>query len=185
MNRNLAIFQFAPVWYGINIAKNYWIGIGKSPNTHPLQWRHMGAKGSQITSHMIVYSTVYSGADQRKHQSSASLAFARGIRRSPVNSPHKGTVTWKMFRFDDVIIYELVLCLTWEPLNETAYQYPTSVRFFGYCSPLWAIVDDNMLQFRFKRHSIWHCLYGLAVSGHCDTIVFNLSNKQCFIMQML
>ena len=35
----------------------------------------MGPIASQITSLTIVYSTVYSGADQRKHQSSASLAF--------------------------------------------------------------------------------------------------------------
>ena len=48
--------------------------------------------------------TVYLGADQRKHQSSASLAFVRGIHRWPVNSPHKGPVTRKMFPFDDVII---------------------------------------------------------------------------------
>ena len=41
----------------------------------------MGAIASQITSLTIVYSTVYSGADQRKHQSSASLAFVRGIHR--------------------------------------------------------------------------------------------------------
>ena len=41
----------------------------------------MGAITSQITSLMIVYSTVYSGADQRKHQSSASLAFVREIHR--------------------------------------------------------------------------------------------------------
>ena len=34
---------------------------------------------SQITSLTIVYSTVYSDADQRKHQSSASLAFVREI----------------------------------------------------------------------------------------------------------
>ena len=39
----------------------------------------MGAMASQITSLTIVYSTVYSDADQRKHQSSASLAFVRGI----------------------------------------------------------------------------------------------------------
>ena len=64
----------------------------------------MGAIASQITSLMIVYSTVYSGADQRKHQSSASLAFARGIHRWPVNSPYKGPVTRKMFPFDDVIV---------------------------------------------------------------------------------
>ena len=59
---------------------------------------------SQITSLTIVYSTVYSGADQRKHQSSAPLALVRGIHRSPVNSPHKGPVTRKMFPFDDVIM---------------------------------------------------------------------------------
>ena len=41
----------------------------------------MGVMASQITSLTIVYSTVYSGADQRKHQSSASLAFVRGIHR--------------------------------------------------------------------------------------------------------
>ena len=66
-------------------------------------WRHMislvhydavivGAMASQITSRTIVYSTVYSDADQRKHQSSASLAFVRGIHRGPVNSPHKWPV---------------------------------------------------------------------------------------------
>ena len=42
----------------------------------------MGAMVSQITSLTIIYSTVYSGADQRKHQSSASLAFVRGIHRA-------------------------------------------------------------------------------------------------------
>ena len=60
---------------------------------------------SQITSLGIVYSTVYSGAHQRKHQSSASLVFVWGIHRGPVNSPHKRPVTRKMFPFDDVIMY--------------------------------------------------------------------------------
>ena len=55
----------------------------------------MGAMASQITSLTIVYSTAHSGADQRKHQSSASLAFVRGIPRWPVNSPHKWPVTRK------------------------------------------------------------------------------------------
>ena len=59
---------------------------------------------SQITSLTNVYSTVYSDADQRKHQSTASLAFVRGIHRGPVNSPHKWPVTRKMFPFDDVIM---------------------------------------------------------------------------------
>ena len=64
----------------------------------------MGAIASQITSLIIVYSTVYSDADQRKHQSSASLAFVWGIHRGPVNSPHKWPVTRKMLPFDDVIM---------------------------------------------------------------------------------
>ena len=64
----------------------------------------MGSIASQITSLMIVYSSVYSGADQRKYQSSASLAFVLGIHRWPVNSPHKGSVMRKMFPFDDVIM---------------------------------------------------------------------------------
>ena len=64
----------------------------------------MGAMAPQITSLTIVYSTVYSDADQRKHQSSASLAFVRGIHRGPVNSPHKWPVTREMFPFDDVIM---------------------------------------------------------------------------------
>ena len=64
----------------------------------------MGAIASQITSLTIVYSTVYSGADQSKHQSSASLAFVWGNNRGPVNSPHKWPVTRKMFQFDDIIM---------------------------------------------------------------------------------
>ena len=64
----------------------------------------MGANASKITSLTIVYSTVCSGADQWKHQSSASLAFVRGIHRGPVNSPHKWPVTRKMFPFDDIIM---------------------------------------------------------------------------------
>ena len=73
----------------------------------------MGAIASQITSLTVVYSIVYSDVDQRKHQSSASLAFVRGIHRGPVNSPHKWPVTRKMFPFDDVIMeYQSSLLLT-------------------------------------------------------------------------
>ena len=64
----------------------------------------MGAIASQITSLTIVYRTVDSDADQREHQSFASLAFVWGIHRGPVNSPHKKPVTWKMFPFSDLIM---------------------------------------------------------------------------------
>ena len=71
-----------------------------------LKWRHNGyMMSSQITSLTIVYSTIYSGTDQRKHQTSASLAFVWGIHWSPVHSPHKGPVTRKMISFNDVIMY--------------------------------------------------------------------------------
>ena len=59
---------------------------------------------SQTTSILIVYSTIYWGADQRKHENSASLGFVRVIHRWPLNSPHKGPVTRKMFSFDVVIM---------------------------------------------------------------------------------
>ena len=73
----------------------------------------MGATASQITSLAIVYFTVYSGANQRKHQRPASLAFVREIHRWPVNSPHKGPVTRKMFPFDDVIMSDDLKLDTW------------------------------------------------------------------------
>ena len=66
---------------------------------------------SQITSLTILNSTVYSGADQRKHQSFASLAFVRGIHRWPVNSPHEGPVTREMLPFDDVIMIDRPKCM--------------------------------------------------------------------------
>ena len=59
----------------------------------------MSVMASKIISLMIVYSTVYSGTAQRKHQSSASLAFVRGIHRWPVNSPHRGPVTRESFHW--------------------------------------------------------------------------------------
>ena len=64
----------------------------------------MTMMASKITSLTIVYSTVYSGADLRKHRSSVSLAFVRGFHPWPVNSPHKWPTKRNMFPFDDVIM---------------------------------------------------------------------------------
>ena len=66
----------------------------------------MSTIASRTPSLTTVYLIVYSRTDQRKHQSSASLAFVRGIHRRPVNSPHKGPVTRKMVPFDDVIMVD-------------------------------------------------------------------------------
>ena len=84
-----------------------WRDDMKKETSHSIQHYDdvtMGEMASQITSLMIVCSIVYSGADQRKHQSPASLAFVREIHRGPVNSPRKWPVTLKIFPFDDVIM---------------------------------------------------------------------------------
>ena len=101
---------------------------GDSPHQGPYHYTDaiMGAMMSQITNLTIVYSTVYSGADQGKHQSSASLAFVRGIHRGPVNSPHKWQVTRKMFPFDDVIMYAENAFMSWH--HYPKYQfYPVQI----------------------------------------------------------
>ena len=64
-----------------------------------LQWRQ-----NERDCVSIAYSIVCSGTDQRKHQSSASLAFVRGIHHWTVNSPHKGPLTREMVPFHDVIM---------------------------------------------------------------------------------
>ena len=89
---NLSVYRwFERVSWAWRLFSHYWDVI-------------MSAMASQITSVSIVCSTVCSDGDQRKHQSSASLAFVRGIHRWSVNSPHKGPVTRKMFPLDDVIM---------------------------------------------------------------------------------
>ena len=88
------------------------VGLGRWEAGVPVEWQQamhysdiiMGATAAQITSLMCVYSTLYSGTDKKKHRSSASLAFVRGIHRWPVNSLHKWPVTRKMFPCDDVIM---------------------------------------------------------------------------------
>ena len=69
----------------------------------------MGAIASQITSVTIVYSTDYSDADQRKHQSSASLAFVRGIHRVPVASNAEHISIW--WRHHGKVVKYACLCV--------------------------------------------------------------------------
>ena len=87
----------------------------------------MGSIASQITSLTIVYWIVYLDADQRKHQSSASLAFVWVIHRGPVNSLHKWPVTRKMFPFDTC---KNPLDSTWCGLNGVAKLIVTELRHF-------------------------------------------------------
>ena len=108
----------------------------------------MSLMASQITSLMIVYSTSYSGVVQRKHQSSALMAFVRGIHRGPVNSPHKGPVTRKMFPFHDVIMCAVRLRFQCGQLSKYSQWIP-------YTSPV--MVGCGLALVSFK-YNLWSAL---------------------------
>ena len=103
----------------------------------------MGTVPSQITSLTIVYSTVYSDADQRKYRSSTSLAFVRGNHRRPVNSPHKWPVTREMFPFDDVI-------MIMAHYHKAILSYPVSL-WTNYHGGLWLTEILQYLQCLSKK----------------------------------
>ena len=96
----------------------------------------MGAMAFQITSLTIVYSTVYSVADQRKHQSSASLAFVRGIHRWLVNSSHaqraryaENVSIWKR-HLDGVLMFRgFQVLLTVELVSDSRQPYSAPGQF--------------------------------------------------------
>ena len=169
--------------YGTNVSEwtddlnyiKYWQNVHKrlhvKPNW-PVPTRYslhycdviMGAVASQITSLTIVYSTVYSDADQRKHQSSVSLAFVRGIRQGPVNSPHKWPVTWKMFAFDDVIMnphLDGIYCISLHPI------------WMGFCKTPFVILYRLFIQVNVKR--VWiELLWQLKSRMHIDIQKFTI-----------
>ena len=109
----------------------------------------MCATASQITSLTIVYSIVYSDADQRKHQSSASLVFVWGIHRGLVNSPHKWPVTRKMFPFDDVIMS--VLSYSWS----IACQHCSNYIFILDLVPVFNGLGKDNCKMRQDKFKIW------------------------------
>ena len=107
----------------------------------------MGVAATQITSLSIAFSTVHSGADQRKHQSSASLAFVRG----PVNSPHRWPVTRKMFPFDDVIML----------VEVSSWSAPAHVRISNVKVPMYTMRFCGMRSF-----ILWKSFYGIFIPTH-------------------
>ena len=122
----------------------------------------MSSMASQITSLTIVCSNVYLGVDQRKQQSSASLAVVRGIHRWPVNSPDKGPVTRKMYPFDDVIMFDpidsqylpiwvhgpqMVLCRFNNPVGNTFAHFKLLS-----CGDMWKVVNRSRRHYRQKNN---------------------------------
>ena len=103
---------------------------------------------SQITSLTVVYSIVYSGVDQRKHQSSASLAFVRGIHRDR-----------KMFPIDDVIMYKhLSRMLTLDHI----WDYYSSVRSYLYlCLSAFHKQCKHASHHSWNESSVWRVIDSL------------------------
>ena len=135
----------------------------QNSNTPFAWWLHhyddviMSLMASQITSLTIVYSTSYSGVDERKYQSSASLAFVRGIHRGPVNSPHKRPVTRKMFPFDDVI---MIATLEWQDTSWVMtfrYLRDVGISWGTHCSPF------------IQQHFHWNILHFVHPGSDCET----------------
>ena len=114
----------------------------------------MGAMASQINSLVIVYSAVYSGADQRIHQSSASLAFVRGIHQWAVNSPHKGPVTRKMFPFDDVVMIQVMVCLSSPVLRKPLLPQPMLTNLIVLKKRQWPFNEKHYI-FSCDQAAIW------------------------------
>ena len=100
LHRGSVIWKTSP-WHGVP-----WL-LDMRPSRWSIHYNDVirSAMASQITGVPIVCSAVCLSVDRRKHQSSVSLAFERGIHRWPMNSLHKGPVTRKKFAFDDIIIY--------------------------------------------------------------------------------
>ena len=129
----------------------------------------MIAMASQITSLTIVFSPVFSGADQRKYQSSASLVFLREIHRWPVNSTHKRPVTRKMFAFDNVIMYSGAFGST------TGFWWSIS-RY------LWCIVSDNRCTYafwlflcdEFSTYTVSEIASWKSIIPHCQKYISGL-----------
>ena len=110
---------------------------------------------SQITGVSMVWSSVCSGTDQ----SSASLAFVRGIHQWPMDSPHKGPVKRKIFSFDDVIM--------WNPIgytNKRGYRVKFQwLRLYRY--RLWNSVVCSF---------IFNC--GVNIVETWETVNFHITN---------
>ena len=115
---------------------------------------------SQITSLTVVYSAVYSDADQRKHQSSASLAFVWGIHRDRWIPRTKGQLRGKCFHlmtssWDRIVrhfsnqVHRKQLCQTigeharlYGPfiISNTLQLRPGNLQFLGHISEINCLV---------------------------------------------
>ena len=141
--------------------------MGSNTWINPYSDVTMSEMASQINSLTIVYSTVYSGTDQRKHQSSTSLAFVRGIHRWPVNSPHKWPVRWKIFPSAEVI-------MTLSHVAMAAVKFDLNLSLIAmFMGPSWGPSGADRTQVG-PMLAPWTLLSGVIYSS-MDSIIWKLS----------
>ena len=131
----------------------------------------MGAISYQITILTIVYLLVYSDADQRKHQSSVSLAFVRGIHRGPVITSYA-----EMFPFDDVIMNYMMWydCSLAAMVNVT---FPNNAVFMIATFDFYVIMHHSQLMHQafpmqhrmLQRNTYWWSK--VRIHQNCDIVV--------------
>ena len=129
----------------------------------------MGTMASQITSLAILYSTVYSGAHKKTHQSSASLAFVRGIHRWLVNSPHKSPFTRK--KIDDVTMYIAYKAVYYGDISGFEKFPPFTMVF-------WSVCDSSFIDCWNKCTKGFHFLVViLIIHRSCERRIDMLCNS--------
>ena len=131
----------------------------------------LSSTASQITSLAIVCSDVYSGADQRKHQSSASLAFERRIHRGPVNSPYKWPVTRKMvpYLMTSSWIYYTLVCNSFDSRYTVRY---IDIRIGNNQDKCWCLNQTVIESFAIPHHNSIICeAYNL---GFLSSFLFDI-----------
>ena len=149
---------------------------------------------SQITSLSVVYSIVYSDADQRKHQSSASLAFVWGIHRDRWIPRAKGQLRGKCFHLMTSSCYaqkytwaerrtynkEIWCIMSWfRPFTLLSY-------FLWLC--VWVVPSHSVGNFcSYSYSTVWWCVqiirYMMAWQSHSFVYVLwyrNIIIKQTF-----
>ena len=125
----------------------------------------MTTVASQITNLTIVYSIVYSGTDQIKHQSSASLAFVRGIHRDLWIPRTKGQLRGKWFHLmtsscsEYILEIEFMSTGNWPQVNVNIVScnglvqsgnkplpWAWSVSAYGDIKPHWVCNSTNLIK---------------------------------------
>ena len=117
---------------------------------------------SQITGVRIVCSIVCLGADQRKRQSSASLAFVMGIHRSPVNFPSLRPVTRKTFPFDGVIM-DVIISVAQQILLASLERKHTNYCTVSVCKKLSYMGSSRRVRNRIIYVLSWRAVYGFTL----------------------